>query len=79
MAKGYVAEPPKLYGLHAPVIILKISDCCTQELDNSGSLLGVLEEPRIIHIFNSYRINMELPQHYNIWYKNNLHQSVKDL
>jgi hypothetical protein len=29
--------------------------------------------------FISYRINMELPQHYNICYKNNLHQSAEDL
>lgn len=25
-----VAEPPKLYGLRAPVIILKTYDCCTR-------------------------------------------------
>jgi hypothetical protein len=45
-----VAEPPKLYGPHASVIVLKTSDCRTWEPDNSGSLSGVLEEPRIIHI-----------------------------
>ena len=44
-----VAEPPKLYGLLAPIIILKTSDCWTQEPDNFGSLSGVLGEPRIIH------------------------------
>jgi hypothetical protein len=25
----HVAEPPKLYGPHAPIIALKASDCCT--------------------------------------------------
>ena len=45
-----MVEPPKLYGPHMPVIVLKTSDCCTRESDNSGSLLGVLGEPQIIHI-----------------------------
>ena len=45
-----MVEPPKLYGPHAPVIVLKTSDCCTLEPDNSGSLSGVLGEHRIIHI-----------------------------
>jgi len=45
-----VAEPPKLYGPRASVIVLKTSDCCTREPDNFGSLSGVLGEPRIIHI-----------------------------
>ena len=45
-----MAEPPKLYGPHAPIIVLKTSDCCTREPDNSDSLSGVLGEPRIIHI-----------------------------
>jgi len=40
-----MAEPPKLYGPRAPVIVLNTSDCCTREQDNSGSLLGVLGEP----------------------------------
>jgi hypothetical protein len=44
-----VAEPPELYGPHVPIIVLKTFDCCTQEPDNSGSLSGVLGEPRIIH------------------------------
>jgi hypothetical protein len=47
---GSVAEPPKLYGPHAPVIVLKTSDCCTWEPDNPDSLSSVLGEPRIIHI-----------------------------
>ena len=64
-----VAEPPKLYGPHVHVIVLKTSDCCTWELDNSGSLSGVLEELESSTFYNSYRINMELPQHYNNWYK----------
>ena len=45
-----VAEPPQLYGLHVPVIVLKTYDCCTREPNNSDSLSGVLGEPRIIHI-----------------------------
>ena len=57
---GFVAEPPKLYGPRAPVIVLKTSDCYTREPDNSGSLLGVLgEPPNHPHFYNSYRINME--------------------
>jgi hypothetical protein len=45
-----VAELPKLYSPRVPIIVLKTSDYCTREPDNSGSLSGVLEEPRIIHI-----------------------------
>ena len=45
-----MVEPPKLYSPRAPVIVIKTSDCCTREPDNSGSLSGVLGEPRIIHI-----------------------------
>ena len=45
-----MAEPPKLYGPRAPIIVLKTSDYCTRELDNFGSLSGVLGEPRVIHI-----------------------------
>jgi hypothetical protein len=49
MARGSVAEPSKLYGPRAIVIVLKTSDCCTREPDDSGSLSGVLGEPQIIH------------------------------
>ena len=56
-----MAETPQLYGPRVLVIVLKTSNCCTREPDNS------------------YRINMELPQHYNIWYKNNLDRSAEDL
>ena len=45
-----MAEPPQLYSPHVPVIVLKTSDCCTREPDNSGSLSGIFGEPRIIHI-----------------------------
>ena len=45
-----MAEPPELYGPHVLVIALKASDCSTRELDNSGSLSGVLGEAQIIHI-----------------------------
>ena len=74
-----MAEPPKLYDPRAPVIVLKTSNCYTWVPDNIGSLSGVLGEPWIIHILQLIRINMELPQYYNIWYKNNLHQSAEDL
>jgi len=37
------------------------------------------EDPESSTFYNSYRINMELPQHYNICYKNSLHRSTKDL
>ena len=45
-----MVEPPKLYGPHVHVVILKTSDCCTREPDNFGGLSGVLGEPQIIHI-----------------------------
>jgi hypothetical protein len=54
-----VAEPLKLYGPHTPVIVLKTSDCYAWEPDNSGSLSGVLEEPRIIHDSTFRRIITE--------------------
>jgi len=37
------------------------------------------EDPESSTFFYSYRINMELPQHYNIYYKKNLHRSAEDL
>jgi hypothetical protein len=46
-----VAEPPKLYGPHAPVIVPKTSDGDAYVPDNLKSMSGVLREPRIIHIF----------------------------
>jgi hypothetical protein len=46
-----VAEPPKLYGPHAPVIVPKASDGDACVPDNLKSLSGVLGEPRIINIF----------------------------
>jgi hypothetical protein len=54
-----VAELPKLYGPHTPVIILKTSDCYVWKPDNSGSLSGVLGEPRIIHFSHPIRIITE--------------------
>ena len=45
-----MAEPPKLYGPHVPVIVSQTSDSCTRELDNFGSLSRVLGEPQISHI-----------------------------
>ena len=45
-----MAEPPKLYDPRVLVIVLKTSNCCICEPDNSGSLSGVLGEPRIIHV-----------------------------
>jgi len=74
-----MAEPPKLYGPHTHAIVLKTSDSCTRELDNFGCLLGVLRNLESSTFYNSYKINMELPQYNNIWYKNNLDQSAEDL
>ena len=37
------------------------------------------EDPESSTFYNSYMINMELPQHYNIYYKNHLHRSAEDL
>jgi hypothetical protein len=51
-----MAEPPKLYGPHTPIIVLKTSDCYAWEPDNFGSLSGVLEESRIIHFSHPIRI-----------------------
>jgi hypothetical protein len=64
-----VVEPPKLYGPHAPVVVLKTSKCCTREPDNSGNLSGVLVEPRIIHILQLIQYQQGVSttlQHYNI-------------
>jgi hypothetical protein len=67
-----VAEPLKLYGLHTLVIVLKASDCYVWEPDNSGSLSGVLGEPRIIHDSTFHRIITEdiavLQQSIQIYY-----------
>jgi hypothetical protein len=54
-----VAEPSKLYGAHAPIIVLKTFDCYAWEPDNSGSLSSVLGEPRIIHFSYPNRIITE--------------------
>jgi len=40
-----MAEPPELHGPHVPVIVFQTSDGCTCEIDNSGSVSGVLGEP----------------------------------
>ena len=40
----FVAEPPKLYGPHVPIIVSQTSDCCTREPDNFGNLSSVLGE-----------------------------------
>jgi hypothetical protein len=48
-----VAEPPKLYGPHAPIIALKTSDnyaCVPQNLKKS---VGCPRETRIIHDLSS--------------------------
>ena len=75
-----VTEPPKLYGPHAPVIVLKTFDCCTWEPDNPGSLSGVIGgTPNHPYFTTHTGSTMELLQHYSIWYKNNLHQSAEDV
>jgi hypothetical protein len=46
-----VAEPPKLYGPHAPVIVLKTSDGYACAPDNLKSLSGILKKPKSSTIF----------------------------
>jgi hypothetical protein len=46
-----VAEPPKLYGPHAPVIVPKTSDGYACVPDNLKSLSGVLGKPKSFMIF----------------------------
>jgi hypothetical protein len=61
-----LAELSKLYGLHVHVIVFQTSDCCTWEPDNSGSLSGVLGEPRIIHVYISEQDTLQKAlQYYN--------------
>jgi hypothetical protein len=52
-----VAEPPKLYGPHAPVIVSTTSDGYACVPYNLKSLSGVLEKPESSTFFNSHRIN----------------------
>jgi hypothetical protein len=52
-----VAEPPKLYGPHAPVIVPKTSDGYACVPYNLKSLSGVLGKPESSTIYNSHRIN----------------------
>jgi hypothetical protein len=46
-----VAEPPKLYGPHAPVIVLKTSNSYACAPDNLKSLSGILRKPESSTIF----------------------------
>jgi hypothetical protein len=48
-----VAEPPKLYGSCAPVIVSKTSDSYAGVPDNLKSLSGVLEKPESSTIFQA--------------------------
>jgi hypothetical protein len=50
---GVVAEPPKLYGPHAPVIVPETSDRYACVPDNLKSLSGVLEKPESSTIFRA--------------------------
>jgi hypothetical protein len=52
-----VAEPHKLYGPHAPILLSKTSDGYACVLDNLKSLSGVLGKPESSIIYNSHRIN----------------------
>jgi hypothetical protein len=52
-----VAEPPKLYGPHGPVIVPKTSDSYACVPYNLKSLSGVLGKPESSTIYNSHRIN----------------------
>jgi hypothetical protein len=48
-----MAEPPKLYGPHAPVIVLKTSDDYACVPNNLKSLSGALEKPESSTIFEA--------------------------
>jgi hypothetical protein len=45
-----VAEPPKLSGPHAPVLVSKTSDCYAGAPDNSTGSVRVPQGPRINHL-----------------------------
>jgi hypothetical protein len=45
----YVAEPPKLLGPHAPVLVSKTSDCYACAPDNLTGSVRVSQGPRINH------------------------------
>ena len=53
--------------------------CCTRALDNPNSLLGVLREPRIIHILQLIQDQHGVVTTLQHLVQNNLHQSVEDL
>jgi hypothetical protein len=52
-----VAEPPKWYGPHVLVIVLKISNNHTCVPQNLRSVSGVLGKPESSTFYNSHRIN----------------------
>jgi hypothetical protein len=52
-----VAEPPKLYGPHAPIIVSKTSNGYARVPDNLKSLSGVLGKPESSTFYNSHRIH----------------------
>jgi hypothetical protein len=54
-----VIDRPNYAGPRTTIIVLKTSDYCAREPDNSGSLSGVLGEPRIIHFSHLIRIITE--------------------
>jgi hypothetical protein len=45
-----MAEPPKLSGPHAPVLVSKTSDCYAGAPDNSTGSVRVPQGPRINHL-----------------------------
>jgi hypothetical protein len=52
-----VAESPKVYGLHAPVIVPKTSDGYACVPDNLRNLSGILGKPESSTFYNLHRIN----------------------
>ena len=56
---------PNYAGPRVPVIVLKTSDCCTRKPDNPVVCRVSSGNPESSTFYNSYMINMELPQHYN--------------
>jgi hypothetical protein len=70
-----VAEPPKLYGPRAPVIISKTSDFCTWKPDNPVVCRVSSGNPKSSIFYNSYRINNGVTTTLQHWYKNFIHRS----
>jgi hypothetical protein len=76
--KGVVAEPPKLYGPHAPVIVPKTSDGYACILDNLRRYVGCPHRTPIqLHLTTHTKINKGVTTTLQHLYKT-LHQSAEE-